>query len=536
LTLAGLLVARDTDPATVNVGAGPGGSGPATKTFVDAFIAVRGNGTKAAGAQHTFTITVKKDAGKENGFVNAPDGTKVTPSVVVSDITGFGVVSNTCSNPGTVAGKCSLTVLLPHAGRVQANASVTLSVGGVSLTRDTNPSTPTIGPGPGGTGPAQVVYVDGSIALSPDSATVEVGQTEVITVTVKRDAGQGAGLVNVPNGTKPVVTVTNSNGATSQVPSNKCATTGTVNGQCTISITTPTSGKITINEQVTFNVAGVSLTRDTDPSTASIPSGPSGSGPSVTTFVDASISVSPSVTNEVNVEQPVTVTVKQNPGTGGSANAPDGTKPTIVLTSSLGANAPVQSNTCSSSGTTTGQCTVTFTSNTAGKVNVDASVTLTVGGVLLTRDTNASTTNIPTGPDGSYTAQETFVDATIAVAPPNPSVAAGSPQTITVTVQRNAGDGVGLVNAADGTHPTITLIDSAGAVHQVSSNSCATTGTVSGGCSITFSSPSPGTVVVNASVTLTVGGVSMTRDTDPVTLPVAGPGGSGPATVTFFAT
>src|SRR4029077_15454139 len=46
-------------------------------------------------------------------------------------------------------------------------------------------------------------------------------------------------------------------------------------------------------------------------------------------------------------------------------------------------------------------------------------------------------------------------------------------------------------------------------------------------------SSSTGTVTINGSTTFSVGGVSLTRDTDPATPPTAGPGGPGPA-VKFF--
>ena len=42
-----------------------------------------------------------------------------------------------------------------------------------------------------------------------------------------------------------------------------------------------------------------------------------------------------------------------------------------------------------------------------------------------------------------------------------------------------------------------------------------------------------GSITINASATLTVGGVTMTRDTDPNTAPTAGPGGTGSATKFF---
>ncbi|MEW5990765.1 MAG: hypothetical protein AB1736_05380, partial [Chloroflexota bacterium] len=67
----GFTLVRDTDPATVTIGAGPGGSGPATKTYVDARISIQTDGTNQVGDEHTFTVTVEKDLGDGGGWVAA---------------------------------------------------------------------------------------------------------------------------------------------------------------------------------------------------------------------------------------------------------------------------------------------------------------------------------------------------------------------------------------------------------------------------------------------------------------------------------
>ena len=41
-----------------------------------------------------------------------------------------------------------------------------------------------------------------------------------MTVTVKQNAGKGAGFVNAPNGTKPAVNLTDSNGSNAQITGN----------------------------------------------------------------------------------------------------------------------------------------------------------------------------------------------------------------------------------------------------------------------------------------------------------------------------
>ena len=73
LIVSGQPLMRDTDPATTTV-AGPGGSGPATKTFVDAKISITPNATNEVGQPHTFTVTVMQD----DGLTAAQGGDGVT--------------------------------------------------------------------------------------------------------------------------------------------------------------------------------------------------------------------------------------------------------------------------------------------------------------------------------------------------------------------------------------------------------------------------------------------------------------------------
>jgi hypothetical protein len=532
LTLAGVTFTRDTDPATTNIPAGPGGSGPATKTFVDANITIAPNATNEVGQPHTFTVTVKRNTGVGNGFVNVPDGVQPTVTLTNSNGASVQLITDTCATPGTVSGKCTVTFVSPTAGKVTGNASVNLTIGGVSLSRDTNPNTPATA-GPGGSGPAVKTYVDANIRITP-AATNEVGQPHTFTVTVKRDIGNGAGLIAAVDGTKPTVTLTNSNGAAFNISVNTCATTGTVGGKCTVTFTSPTAGKVTGNASVTMNVGGVSLTRDTDPATANVGAGPGGSGPVVKTFVDAFITITPpTATNEVNDNHTFTITVKQNAGTGAFVNVPDGTKPTVTLVDSNGAADQISVNTCASAGTVSGKCTVTFTSASAGLVTGNASVTITVGGVTLTRDTDPATANVGSGPGGSGPALKTFVDANIRITP-NATNDVNQNHTFTIAVKQDDGSGSGLVAVPDGTKPTVTLTNSNGAGFTGVTDTCANPGTVNGQCTVTFTSPTAGKVTGNASVTLTIGGVTFTRDTSLATPNIgSGPGGSGPAIKTY---
>ena len=69
LTVGGVNLTRSTSG-----NAGPGGSGAATKVFVDANITIGANDTNEVGAPHTFTVTVNQNAGGGAGFVAATVG------------------------------------------------------------------------------------------------------------------------------------------------------------------------------------------------------------------------------------------------------------------------------------------------------------------------------------------------------------------------------------------------------------------------------------------------------------------------------
>src|SRR5207245_10728811 len=142
--------------------------------------------------------------------------------------------------------------------------------------------------------------------------------------------------------------------------------------------------------------------------------------------------------NEVGKSHTFTVLVQQDDGLtaaqggdGVTGFAPvSGAKPTVTLTDSGGAVHSGVTDTCASTGTnSSGQCTVTFTSNSAGIVTGHASVTFSVGGVSLTRSTNATPPNT-----GDVTKR--FVDAKITITP-NGVNEVGTTHTFTILDQPN---------------------------------------------------------------------------------------------------
>ena len=104
----------------------------------------------------------------------------------------------------------------------------------------------------------------------------------------------------------------------------------------------------------------------------------------------AHISISPSGVNAVGGPHTFTVTVTQN--IGGTETPVAGAHPTVTLTAAGGAAvAAGKVDTCATTGTNAaGQCTVTFTSNTAGTVSGHAAATVTVQGAPFSVETNGS--------------------------------------------------------------------------------------------------------------------------------------------------
>src|SRR5262249_23555753 len=130
---------------------------------------------------------------------------------------------------------------------------------------------------------------------------------------------------------------------------------------------------------------------------------------------------------------------------------------------------------------------------------VNAHTSVTVGGVPLDRTTNGTAGN--SGP-----ATKTWVNAKIEITP-NATNAVGQPHTFTVTLSKDTGTGT-FVPAA-GEHVDVTLTDAGGAAHTTPTGTCTNAGAntdANGQCTITFTSPSTGTVTGHATSTLSVGG------------------------------
>jgi hypothetical protein len=465
-------------------------SGDAVKTFVDANIQITPNGVNRVNATHTFTGHVNVNDG--TGSTNAPDDTTI--SFTIDSGPGHFVGSDSCTTSGGT-GSCTVDLSSAVTGVTTVSAHTTLSVGGVSLTRNTD------GTG-ANSGPAQKTWVNARISIAPN-ATNEVGQPHTFTVTLEKDAGDGSGFV-AADGEHVDVTLTDAGGANHTAPTGTCTNAGAntnAAGQCTITFTSNSAGTVTGHATSTLSVAGSApFTVATD---GVAPNGPD----AVKTFVDANIQISPNGVNRVGATHTFTAHVNVNDGSG-FAPAPDGT--VISFTKDSGPGTLSNSNPCTTAGGT-GSCTVDLTSALTGVTTVSAHTTLSVGGVSLTRSTDGVGAN--SGP-----AEKTWVNAKISIAP-NATNEVGQPHTFTVTLEKDAGDGNGFV-AASGEHVDVTLTDAGGANHTAPTGTCTNAGAntdANGQCTITFTSPTAGTVTGHASWTGALGTPSaFTVETDGV--------------------
>src|SRR5260370_12977275 len=133
VTMGGVTVNRSTSGNS-----GPGGSGPATKTYVDAYIKLSPlTATNFVGSNHLITATVFTDSGGGAGPV-LTGNVLVTFSKVTGPGSFVGNISTCTTDPGGPnLGMCSIQITSVDTGTTVIHAVVNVSVNGVSLTRAT---------------------------------------------------------------------------------------------------------------------------------------------------------------------------------------------------------------------------------------------------------------------------------------------------------------------------------------------------------------------------------------------------------------
>jgi hypothetical protein len=460
-------------------------------TVVDANIQISPQqATNQINAIHTLTGHVNVNDGLGGGYVNAPDGTMISFSIVSGPGTFVG--SNTCTTTGGT-GSCTVQITSASTGTTVVNATTNVSVGGVSLTRSTGDTNAGDSPN------ASKTWVAAFISIAP-TAVNEVGTPHTFTVTVVQDPGTGV-LQLAPN--VPVtVTCNPHNGAAPSGPFNGTTNASgtflvTVNSQTTGSLTCHASATVTLgNPPTTFTISTDGVAPD--------------SGDATKTWVDANIQITPATaTNVVNTNHTLTGHVNVDSGNGaGLVPAPDGTVISFSILSGPGSFVGGV-NTCATAGGT-GSCTVAITSATTGTTVIRDTTTVDVLGVLVTRSSGDAHAG------DSIDAQKLWIapDANIQISPATATNAVGTNHTLTGHVNVNP-TGAGFVNAPDGTVINFSIVSGPG--NFVGPTSCTTPGAGapgSGSCTVVITSSSVGATVVRAATNVTVSGVVLHRETN----------------------
>jgi hypothetical protein len=192
-----------------------GSSGPATKTWVNAYIQISPDATNQVGHSHTFVATLFKDTGDGTGFHPA-QGEHIDVSLTPHNGATVASPTGTCldAGPNTDAnGQCTITFVSNTTGTVTGHGTSTLSVAGSA------PFTVQTDGVLLDSGDATKTFVNAMISIAPD-ATNEVGHPHTFTVTLQKDDGTGT---FVPAAGEHVdVTLTDSNGASHSTPTGSC--------------------------------------------------------------------------------------------------------------------------------------------------------------------------------------------------------------------------------------------------------------------------------------------------------------------------
>ena len=175
------------------------------------------------------------------------------------------------------------------------NASSTLVIGGVSLTRATGDQNA------GDSANGVKTYVDSYIVISPATATNNVTVTHTFTVQVLTNDGGATGYVGSNGQTVTFTLLPGSVGSFTGSAPHTCTTMtiSGVAGQCTITTTSSVPGTDTMQATTTVSVGGVSMTR----TTGTAAPGHANSGNATKTWVKPSIGITKNPKSQTFVQR-----------------------------------------------------------------------------------------------------------------------------------------------------------------------------------------------------------------------------------------
>lgn len=216
------------------------------------------------------------------------------------------------------------------------------------------------------------------IDVTPLNATNEIGDDHVVTAIVQTHNGDGVWGPAADN-TLVTFTLVNNTANAVFVGGNTCNTN---TGSCSVTINSTSIGGVDIHAAATPIALSVSLTVETDGVGANGANGHKN-------YVDASIAIGDTATNNITDPHTFTITVTQVPGTATPAVTANITPSVLPAPGSYnttcGAAVPFLGNTAT--------CTVTINNNTPDVFTATASASLTIGGAVLTRSTDGLASN-----------------------------------------------------------------------------------------------------------------------------------------------
>jgi hypothetical protein len=376
--------------------------------------------TNVVGEPHTYTITVWKDEGSGLDFVD--DGVKPDVTLVTLFGASFNITENTCSTVGTVDGQCTVTFNSTSTGVVSAHADVDADVLGVPLVRSTNGDL-------GNSLDAIKNFVNATILLEPmePSGTVEVNEDYSIKAIVKKDLGDGGGLV-AAEGEFPVVVLQDQDGNSITPIVNTCVFDDLTNtggtdelGECIVTFTLPYAGQVTATVNHNLNIPGLAnpiVLEDSE----------------LVTFFDGRVVIDPlGGSLGVGENHTLAITAEVNDGSGWTPIS--FTSPTYDLTFTEGQTG-THSIDCGQEPFT--QCQITFSANSDGVVTISVTLTFNFDGAVFTRSSTTSVTYVAgtlawskVDNAGALLAGASFDACRVAERPGTPALP--SPECVTVT-------------------------------------------------------------------------------------------------------
>jgi hypothetical protein len=497
-----------------------------TKAWVKFAVGVTPSAVNLIGEAHTFTLTVTRDTG--SGPQPVGDGTIVdfdwdgdgtpTPSGSCVVTGGTCTVTVTSNTPGIG----TLSVLdLRDVAVTAGNLDVTFPI--VTVDASGALTVPA---------PVQKRWVQVEVAISQGADNL-AGEPHTFTVQVTAFDGDGGfpDGTGVPDAIVDASAVTIVGGAT-LTNDGTCDEGTDANGQCTLIVTNPGSGSITVR------LDQVSLVVDGQPFVIPLVPGARGIRADATLPIQADkvwwqyrVILSDSSINPLGVDHTFIATVQRtNDGGTTWVPVPDGSTLDAVWIDPNAVSQVNPSSTCSTTGTVGGNCTfiVSSTAATTGTLSVRA-----IAATWLDRNRNGQAgaptdpvpnpvefaseiVNIPASDFGAgsvLTARKTWWDFAVDVSGPaeNP---VGTNHTFTLTVRFSDGGASAFRPVATGTTMTYAWTGPTGSAENAAQSTCDPVngpGTnVSGQCTVVIASPTvPGTG------TLTITGINSTTIPQP---------------------